>query len=61
MEDFGAKELCESRGDRPGLPVLNSPYGLRGRNATQNERVEDFGARELCEVEVAVLGSSIRP
>ena len=23
-----AQELCESRGGRPGLPVLNSPYAL---------------------------------
>ena len=29
-----AQELCESRGDRPGLPVPNSPYGLCGRKAT---------------------------
>jgi len=28
------KELCESRGGRPGLPVTNSPYGLCGRKAT---------------------------
>ena len=34
-----AQELCESRGGRPGLPVLNSnsPYGLCGRNATLNQ------------------------
>ena len=32
-----AQELCsESRGDRPGLPVPNSPYGLCGRKATLN-------------------------
>ena len=24
------QELCESRGGRPGLPVLNSPFGLCG-------------------------------
>ena len=24
------QELCESRGGRPGLPVLNGPYGLCG-------------------------------
>ena len=29
-----AQELCESRGGRSGLPVLNSPYGLCGRKAT---------------------------
>ena len=26
--------LCESRGGRPGLPVLNKPYGFSGRKAT---------------------------
>ena len=31
-----AEELCESRGDRPGLPVPNSPDGLCGRKATLN-------------------------
>ena len=29
-----AQELCETRSGRPGLPVPNSPYGLRGRKAT---------------------------
>ena len=33
---FRAQELCESREGRPGLPVLNSPYGLCGREATLN-------------------------
>ena len=28
--EFGAQELCESRGGRPGLPVPNKPYGLCG-------------------------------
>ena len=32
-----ARELCESRGCRPWLPVLNSPYGFCGRKATLNE------------------------
>ena len=27
------RELCESRGGGPGLPVLNSPYGLCGRES----------------------------
>ena len=35
-EHSRAKELCESRGGRPGLPVPNSPYGLCGRKATLN-------------------------
>ena len=39
-----AQELCESGGGRPGLPVPNSPYGLRGRKATLENR-----AQELCE------------
>ena len=29
-----AQELCESRGGRHGLPVLNSPYCFCGREAT---------------------------
>ena len=42
-----AQELCESRGGRPGLPVPNSPYGLRGRKATLNEP-RAVQAQELC-------------
>ena len=39
------QELYESRGGRPGLPVLpNSPYGLCGRKATLKNR-----SQELCE------------
>ena len=30
-----AQEMCESGGGRPGLPVPNSPYGLCGREATE--------------------------
>ena len=33
------QELCESRGDRPGLPVPNSPYGFCGREATLNSNL----------------------
>ena len=29
--------VCESRGGRPGLPVLNSLYGLCGREAALEE------------------------
>ena len=36
-----AQELCESRGGRPGLPVLSSPYGLCGRKATSKEEEEE--------------------
>ena len=32
---FRARELCESRGGRPGLPVPNSPYGLCTVNVKQ--------------------------
>ena len=56
---FGAQELCESRGGRPGLPVLNGPYGLCGRKAkfvkrhsnnyTVCKRVrEHISARKFC-------------
>ena len=45
IKTLRAQELCESRGGRPGLPVLisliislinhpNSPYGLCGHKAT---------------------------
>ena len=33
------QELCESPGGRPGSPVPNSPYVLRGREATLEEDV----------------------
>ena len=35
--DVRAQQLCESGGGRPGLPVLSSPYGLCGREATFEE------------------------
>ena len=44
---FGPRELLESQGGRPGLPVPNSPYGLRGRKATLNEP-RAVQAQELC-------------
>ena len=37
---FRAQELCESRGERPGLPVPNSPCGLCGCKATFEEEEE---------------------
>ena len=43
------QELCDSRGGRPGLPVLNSPYGLCGRKATLNLTVRESEGQELCE------------
>ena len=33
---YTCRELCESRGGRPGLPIPNKPYGLCGRRATLN-------------------------
>ena len=33
-----AGQLCEGRGERPGLPVPNSPYGLCGRKAALNQQ-----------------------
>ena len=35
--EFRAQELCESRGGRHGLPVTDSPYGLREHKATLNK------------------------
>ena len=32
------KDLCESRGGSPGLPFLNSHYGLCGRKITSEEK-----------------------
>ena len=32
--------VCESRGGRPGLSVPNSPYGLCGRKATLNLKLD---------------------
>ena len=34
--DLRARELCESRGGRPGLPVPQSSFGLCGCKATLN-------------------------
>ena len=36
FENRRARELCKSRGGRPGLSVSNSLYGLCGRKATLN-------------------------
>ena len=56
QEMVRAQELCDSRGGRPGLPVLNSPYGLCGCKATLNFNLRtEF--RSCVTVEVAVLGS----
>ena len=38
------QELCESRGDRPGFPAPNNPYGLCGRKATFNLELRYSGA-----------------
>ena len=42
-----AQDLCENRGGRPGLPVHNSPYSLRGRKATLNKQWPIHGAGVL--------------
>ena len=34
MKMVRALELCESRGDRSGLPVPNKPYSLCGRKSS---------------------------
>ena len=57
---FRTRDLCESRGGRPGLSVPNSPYGLYGHKATVEEEEGRPFYSEVwsCEkVEVAVLGS----
>ena len=41
-----AQGLCESRGGRPGLPVLNKPYGFCGPKAPLRLSIR---AQELCE------------
>ena len=38
-----AQELCESRGGRPGLPVPNSLYVLRGREAAVKRMTHQSG------------------
>ena len=48
QEMVRAQELCDSRGGRPGLPVVNSPYGLCECKATLN-------FKNSVKVEVAVL------
>ena len=50
-----ARELRESGGGRPGLPVSNSPYGLSGRKATLNVNSEH---RSCAKVELGVPGPS---
>ena len=52
----GAHELCESRGGRPGLPVPNSPDGLRGRRATLNLNSLCSEFMSCVKVEVDILG-----
>ena len=43
---FRAQELCESGSGRPGLPVVNSPYGLCGRKTTLNFTVKPLRERQ---------------
>ena len=51
-----AQELCERLGGRPGLPVLNSPYGLCGRKATLNCNISDSELRNCVKTEIARPG-----
>ena len=43
-QNLKKKKPCETRGDRPGLPVRNRSYGFCGRKATLL-----FIVQELCE------------
>ena len=49
----GAQELCECRGERPGLPVPNGPYGLV--DIKQEEK--KASGHQCVKVDMAVLGS----
>ena len=42
-----SQELCESGGGRPGLPVLNSPYGLCARKATLKKKKKKKKKRKI--------------
>ena len=48
---FTAQEVCESRGEHPGLPVPNILYDLCGRKATLNSNCIELRlrAQEVCE------------
>ena len=50
-----AQELCESRGERPGLPVPNKP--TVSVDVNQHSTSHDSELRSCVKVEVAVLGS----
>ena len=54
-----AQELCESGGDRPGLPVPNSPYGFCGRKATLNLNHQNDSCIKASSVESRFNGSFI--
>ena len=54
------QELCESRGDRPGLPVPNTaPYGLCGRKAKCQLGTSTDTIRSCVRVEVTVQGGHL--
>ena len=56
---YRVQELCESRGDCPGLPVPNKPYGFCGRKATfwkKKVQVRNY-VGELVEEEDRVSGA----
>ena len=54
-QSSGARELCESRGGRPGLPVPNKP--AVSVDVKQQITVVSQELRSCVKVEVAVLGS----
>ena len=43
LEAYRDQELCESPGDRPGLPVPNKPHAFCGRKATLNQSMGGGG------------------
>ena len=49
--------MCESRGGRPGLSVVNSPYGLCGRKFMVQELCESRGGRPGLSVLTSLLVS----
>ena len=55
---FTAQEVCESRGEHPGLPVPNILYDLCGRKATLNSNCIELRlrAQEVCESRVGHPG-----
>ena len=59
--EFRGQELCESRGGRHGLPVTDSPYGLRERKATLNKMNTVNVSNRLTTLSVWCLYLSLSP